>query len=105
MRQGLLSVRRMPCAMTVEQAKLEHMLRDIERDNVSGSVRISKKTAILVEEAARYAEENGLDVQKEVARWAGAAAHAHPFMALVRTVGSRLGFLARTESIGKLGLF
>ncbi len=79
----------MPCAMTVEETKLEHMLNDIERDNVSGSVRMSRKTATLLEAAARCAEESGKDVQEEVAKWSKAVADAHPFMALVRTVGRR----------------
>ena len=79
----------MLCAMTVEEAKLEQMLWDIERDNVSGSVRMARKTATLVKEAATYSEEQGLDLRDVVARWADAAADAHPFMALVRTVGRR----------------
>jgi len=75
--------------MTVEEAKLEQMLWDIERDNVSGSVLMARKTAILVKEAAVYADEQGLDIQGEAVRWAEGAAKAHPFMALVRTVGRR----------------
>lgn len=87
--------------MTVEEAKLEQMLRDIERDNVSGSVRMSRKTATLVEEAARFAEGNDQDVQEEVAKWARAAAEAHPFMALVRTVGRRAGSARSVDDLGK----
>ncbi len=91
----------MPCPMTVEEAKLEQMLRDIERDNVSGSVRMSRKTATLVEEAARFAEGNDQDFQEEVAKWARAAAEAHPFMALVRTVGRRAGSARSVDDLGK----
>lgn len=85
--------------MTVEEAALQQMLADIQRDNVSGSVRMARKTATLVEAAARRAEEEDLDLQAEVSRWGGAAAEAHPFMALVRTVGRRA---ARSRSLADL---
>jgi translation initiation factor 2B subunit (eIF-2B alpha/beta/delta family) len=85
--------------MTVEEAQLEQMLWDIERDNVSGSVRMARKTTMLVEAAARFAEENDRDIRQEVSRWADAAAAAHPFMALVRTVGRRV---RRATSVGDL---
>ena len=75
--------------MTVEEGKLEQMLWDIERDNVSGSVRMAHKAATLVSEAGRVAEANGNDLMVTVTKWATAAAEAHPFMALVRTVGRR----------------
>ncbi len=91
----------MPCAMTVEETKLEQMLNDIERDNVSGSVRMSRKTATLVEAAARYAEESGKDVQEEVAKWSQASADAHPFMALVRTVGRRAREATSADDLAK----
>ena len=45
--------------MTAEEGKLEQMLWDIERDNVSGSVRMARKTAILVREAAVDADASG----------------------------------------------
>ena len=91
----------MPCAMTVEETKLEQMLNDIERDNVSGSVRMSRKTATLVEAGARYAEESGKDVQEEVAKWSQASADAHPFMALVRTVGRRAREATSADDLAK----
>jgi translation initiation factor 2B subunit (eIF-2B alpha/beta/delta family) len=75
--------------MTAEEGKLEQMLWDIERDNVSGSVRMARKTATLVREAARMADVSGKDLQTTLTKWAGSAAEAHPFMALVRTVGRR----------------
>ena len=100
-RQCLLAARRMPCPMTVEEAKLGQMLSDIERDNVSGSVRMSRKTATLVEEAASFAEENDRDVAEEVAKWARAAAEAHPFMALVRTVGRRSSMARSVNDLRK----
>lgn len=87
--------------MTVEETKLEQMLNDIERDNVSGSVRMSRKTATLVEAAARYAEESGKDVQEEVAKWSQASADAHPFMALVRTVGRRAREATSADDLAK----
>ena len=77
----------MSAAMTIEGSNLEHMLRDIEHDNVSGSVKMAKKTATIVREAAREAISEGLDLRSEVARWADAVARAHPFMALVRNIG------------------
>jgi len=91
----------MPCAMTVEETKLEQMLNDIERDNVSGSVRMSRKTATLVEAAARFAEESGTDFQETVAKWSQAAADAHPFMALVRTVGRRAQLANSADDLAK----
>ncbi len=99
--QGLYRVRLMPCAMTVEEAQLEQMLWDIERDNVSGSVRMARKTAALLEAAGAFAEENGMDIQDEVAKWAGAAATAHPFMALLRTVGRRSRRATSLSDLGK----
>jgi translation initiation factor 2B subunit (eIF-2B alpha/beta/delta family) len=87
--------------MTVEEAQLEQMLWDIERDNVSGSVRMARKTATLVRAAARYADENGKDVNTEVSRWAHAAAGAHPFMALVRTVGRRVRHASSVDDLEK----
>jgi len=87
--------------MTVEEAQLEQMLWDIERDNVSGSVRMARKTAALVEAAGAFAEENGLDLQGEVRKWAGTAANAHPFMALVRTVGRRARKATSVSDLGK----
>ncbi len=86
--------------MTTEEAKLEQMLWDIKRDNVSGSVRMARKTAALVEAAAEFAFENGLDLQTEVDKWADAAAEAHPFMALLRTVGRRA---RRANSVSDMG--
>jgi translation initiation factor 2B subunit (eIF-2B alpha/beta/delta family) len=86
--------------MTVEEAKLEQMLWDIKRDNVSGSVRMARKTAALVEAVTEFATENGLDVSAEVGKWAGEAAEAHPFMALVRTVGRRA---RKATSVGDMG--
>jgi translation initiation factor 2B subunit (eIF-2B alpha/beta/delta family) len=88
-------------AMTVEEAQLEHMLKDIERDNVSGSVRMARKTAALARAAGEFAEENGLDLQTEVRKWAASAAGAHPFMALVRTVGRRAGNASSSADLGK----
>lgn len=99
--QCLLRVPCMTCAMTVEEAQLEQMLWDIQRDNVSGSVRMARKTSTLVEAAARNAEEEGKDLEREVARWAGAAAEAHPFMALVRTVGRRAANATSAEDLAK----
>ena len=91
----------MPCAMSVEEAQLEQMLWDIERDNVSGSVRMARKTAALVEAAGNFAEENDRDLGTEVAKWADAAANAHPFMALVRTVGRRARRATSVSDLGK----
>jgi translation initiation factor 2B subunit (eIF-2B alpha/beta/delta family) len=87
--------------MTVEEAQLKQMLWDIERDNVSGSVRMARKTAALVEAAGAFASENDLELQPEVGKWAQAAANAHPFMALVRTVGRRA---RRATSVNDLGM-
>ncbi len=73
--------------MTQQGDRLEQMLRDIERDNVSGSVKMAEKTARLLEEAAVTAQAHGSPMGEQVAIWAGRAAKAHPFMALVRDVG------------------
>jgi len=73
--------------MTPQAGRLDQMLQDIERDNVSGSVKMADKTVRLLIEAAALAEAEGRPVPPEVAKWAAAAATAHPFMALVRTVG------------------
>ncbi len=73
--------------MTQHTDRLEQMLRDIERDNISGSVKIAEKAARLLEEVATGAEGSGPDVSGEVAAWAAKVARAHPFMALVRDVG------------------
>jgi translation initiation factor eIF-2B subunit delta len=88
--------------MTIEEGKLEQMLWDIERDNVSGSVRMARKTAILVREAAADAEASGEDLVTAIDRWAGAAAKAHPFMALVRTVGRRARKSSSPEEVGHI---
>jgi len=85
--------------MTVEEAALDQMLADIQRDNVSGSVRMARKTATLLEAVARRADEQEMDLHAEVSRWGAAAAEAHPFMALVRTVGRRA---ARSRSVADL---
>jgi translation initiation factor eIF-2B subunit delta len=87
--------------MTGEEAQLEQMLWDIERDNVSGSVRMARKTSTLVEAAARHAEVNGREIQAEVSRWANSAADAHPFMALVRTVSRRAGKAQSVDDLGR----
>ena len=73
--------------MTSQADRLEQMLRDIERDNVSGSVKMAEKTVKLLVESALLAEAGGRPVAADVAKWAEAAARAHPFMALVRNVG------------------
>jgi translation initiation factor 2B subunit (eIF-2B alpha/beta/delta family) len=73
--------------MTSQAGRLEQMLQDIERDNVSGSVKMAEKTVKLLVESAVLAEAEGRPVAAEAAKWASAAAKAHPFMALVRTVG------------------
>jgi len=73
--------------MTSQGDRLEQMLKDIEHDNVSGSVKMAEKTAHLLEEAAVAAKSRGEPVGEQVALWAGRAAKAHPFMALVRNVG------------------
>jgi len=73
--------------MTSQGDRLEGMLRDIEGDNVSGSVKMAEKTARLLEEVATTAQSRGEPVGEQVALWAGRAAKAHPFMALVRDVG------------------
>ena len=85
--------------MTNEGSKLEHMLRDIERDNVSGSVKMAKKTATIIREAAREAVSEGLDLRSEVARWADAAALAHPFMALVGNLGRSAALATSVEEL------
>jgi translation initiation factor 2B subunit (eIF-2B alpha/beta/delta family) len=85
--------------MTVDGTKLEQMLWDIERDNVSGSVKMARKTATLVREAAREAAAGGIDLPTEIARWADAAARVHPFMALVRNVGRSVAEATTVEDL------
>ncbi len=86
--------------MTGEEGKLDQMLWDIERDNVSGSVKMARKTATLLREAAQVADATGRPMGEFVRTWGDAAATAHPFMALVRTVGREA---AKADSADDLG--
>ena len=56
--------------MTHHTDRLEQMLRDIERDNISGSVKMAEKAAQLLEEVAAGAGDSSPDVSAEVAAWA-----------------------------------
>jgi translation initiation factor 2B subunit (eIF-2B alpha/beta/delta family) len=85
--------------MTHTTDRLEQMLRDIERDNISGSVKMAEKTAQLLEEVAIWAGQSGPDVSGEVAAWASKVARAHPFMALVRNVGKEAAKAASAAEV------
>jgi translation initiation factor eIF-2B subunit delta len=86
--------------MTAEEGKLDQMLWDIERDNVSGSVKMARKTATLLKEAAQVADATGRPMGEFVRTWGEAAAKAHPFMALVRTVGREAATADTADDLG-----
>lgn len=86
--------------MTAEEGKLDQMLWDIERDNVSGSVKMARKTATLLKEAAQLADATGRPMGEFVRTWGDAAANAHPFMALVRTVGREAANADTADDLG-----